>query len=99
MIVRREMTAILGSVLFALLARPGLSADEAKAPEPAKPAGPDRIFRASEGTSTGSVTIGGKPLAYQATAGTLVVHGPGWDDVAWGEAAAAPSPDKDKEGL
>jgi carboxypeptidase C (cathepsin A) len=99
MFERRVLTAILGSVVLVLLARPGYAADEAKAPEPAKASGPDRIFHASEVTSTGSVTIGGKAVAYQAVAGTLVVHGPGWDDVAWREMAAAPNPDKDKEGL
>src|SRR5262245_44660208 len=96
---RRALTAFLGSSLFALLALPTIAADEPKASEPAKPPGPDRIFRASEVSSTGSVTIGGKAVAYQAIAGTLVVHGPGWDDVAWRENAAAPNPDKDKEGL
>ena len=99
MIERRALTASLCSAALALLAQPGLAADEAKAPAPAKPTGPDRIFQSSEVTSTGSVTIGGKAVSYQAVAGTLVVHGPGWDDVAWREAAAAPNPDKDKEGL
>src|SRR5262245_37211030 len=93
---RRALTAFLGSTALVLLASPLLGADDAKdAPKP----GPDRIFRPSEVTSTGTVTIGGKPVAYQAVAGTLVVHGPGWDDVAWREQAAAPNPDKDKEGL
>ena len=95
----RAWTAIVASAVLTLLIRPGLAADDAKAPEPPKPSGPDRIFHASEVTSTGSVTIGGKAVSYQAVAGTLVVHGPGWDDVAWRELAAAPSPDKDKEGV
>jgi carboxypeptidase C (cathepsin A) len=98
MFERRAFTAIFGSALLSLLARPDLAA-EAKAPEPTKPTGPDRIFHPSEVTSTGSVTIGGKAVAYQAIAGTLVVHGPGWDDVAWREQAAAPNPEKDKDGL
>ena len=98
MFERRAFQAILGSAVLALLARPGLAADDAKG-EPAKPTGPDRIFHATEVSSTGSATIGGKAVAYQAVAGTLVVHGPGWDDVAWREMAAAPNPDKDKEGL
>jgi carboxypeptidase C (cathepsin A) len=38
-------------------------------------------FRPEAVTSTGNVTIGGKPIAYQAIAGTLVVHPRGWDDV------------------
>src|SRR5689334_3048443 len=96
---RRAIVTFLGSAVLALLARPDVAADDAKAADAAKPAGPDRIFHASEVSSTGSVTIGGKAIAYQAVAGTLVVHGPGWDDVAWREQAAAPNPDKDKEGL
>jgi carboxypeptidase C (cathepsin A) len=92
-------TAILASAALVLLAQPGSAADDAKSGAPGKPTGPDRIFQASEVTSTGSVTIGGKAVNYQAVAGTLVVHGPGWDDIAWREQAAAPNPDKDKEGL
>src|SRR3954462_11629508 len=99
MIEGRAVKAILGSAILALLAQPALAADEAKGAEPAKPTGPDRIFQSSEVASTGSVTIAGKSVSYQAVAGTLVVHGPGWDDVAWREQAAAPNPDKDKEGL
>ena len=84
---RRVFTAILASAVLALLARPDFAADQAQASEPARPPGPDRIFQSSEVTSTGSVTIGGKAVTYQAIAGTLVVHGPGWDDVAWRNAA------------
>jgi carboxypeptidase C (cathepsin A) len=97
--IRRRAWAILGSVALSLLALPGLAADEGKGAEPVKPSGPDRIFHPTEVTSSGSVTIGGKAVSYQAVAGTLVVHGPGWDDVAWREQAAAPSPDKDKDGV
>ncbi len=46
--------------------------DEAKKPH----------FRPETRTSDGSVTIGGRPIAYQAVAGTLVVHPKGWDDAA-----------------
>jgi len=99
MIKRRALMEILGSAVLALLAGPDIAADEAKSPDPGKPTGPDRIFHSSEVTSTGSVSIGGKAVAYQAIAGTLVVHGPAWDDVAWREQAAAPSPDKDKDGV
>ena len=90
---------LLASAVVTLLALPGSAADDSKVAAPGKPAGPDRIFQSSEVTSTGSVTIGGKAVNYQAVAGTLVVHGPGWDDIAWREQAAAPNPDKDKEGL
>ncbi|HEY6483380.1 MAG TPA: hypothetical protein VIY54_07620 [Steroidobacteraceae bacterium] len=38
-------------------------------------------FRPEAVTTNGSVTIGGHAIAYQAIAGTLVVHPKGWDDV------------------
>jgi carboxypeptidase C (cathepsin A) len=38
-------------------------------------------FKAESVTSNGSVTIGGRPIAYQAVAGTLIIHPKGWDDV------------------
>jgi carboxypeptidase C (cathepsin A) len=38
-------------------------------------------FRPEAVTTSGSVTLGGKALSYQAIAGTLIVHPRGWDDV------------------
>src|SRR6202044_1416733 len=38
-------------------------------------------FKSESKTSTGSVTVGGQTIAYQAVAGTLIVHPKGWDDV------------------
>src|SRR5215469_3644188 len=38
-------------------------------------------FKAEAVTTTGSVTIGGRPISYQAIAGTIIVHPRGWDDV------------------
>jgi carboxypeptidase C (cathepsin A) len=38
-------------------------------------------FLADSVTSSGTVNVGGKPLSYQAVAGTLVVHPKNWDDV------------------
>jgi carboxypeptidase C (cathepsin A) len=38
-------------------------------------------FKAEEHRSKGSVSVGGKQVAYDAVAGTLVVHPKGWDDV------------------
>ena len=38
-------------------------------------------FKPEAVTSTGTVTVDGHPIAYQAIAGTLVVHPKGWDDV------------------
>ncbi len=39
-------------------------------------------FKPEATTSTGTVTVGGQSIAYQAVAGTLIVHPKGWDDVA-----------------
>ena len=41
---------------------------------------PDQ-FKPEEQASKGSVTVGGNPIAYDAYAGTLIVHPKGWDDV------------------
>ena len=66
-----------------LAATPALAAD---APKPH-----DADFKPTSKATDGSVTIGGKPIAYQAIAGTLVVHPKGWDD------AAKEDKDKDKD--
>jgi carboxypeptidase C (cathepsin A) len=60
--------------------------------EPAKP-----IFHPTEVRSTGSVTIGGRRIPYNAVAGTLVVHSKGWEDTDALEAAANPSDKSDDE--
>jgi len=38
-------------------------------------------FKVEAVTSSGSVSIGGRALGYEAIAGTLIVHPKGWDDV------------------
>ncbi|MDQ2878275.1 MAG: peptidase S10 [Pseudomonadota bacterium] len=43
------------------------------------------LFSAEAVPSSGSVSVEGKPIAYHAVAGTLVVHPEGWDDAAWRE--------------
>ncbi len=55
--------------------RQGSPADTAKATGKFEP------FKSESKTSTGSVTVGGQTIAYQAVAGTLIVHPKGWDDV------------------
>jgi len=61
--------------------------------EPTKP-----IFQPTEVRSTGSVTVGGQRIAYNAVAGTLVVHSKGWDDTEPLEVAANPGKDdEDKD--
>jgi carboxypeptidase C (cathepsin A) len=39
------------------------------------------LFKPDQGSSTGSVTVGGKRIDYEAVAGTIIVHPKGWDDV------------------
>ena len=55
------------------------------------------IFEPTEVKSTGSVTLGGRRIAYQAVAGTLVVHSKGWEDTDAAEAAADPDSGKDDD--
>ena len=55
-----------------------------------------QYFHASEVRSTGSVTVGGQPIAYDAVAGTLVVHAKDWSDTDALDADADKSADKDK---
>ena len=68
------------------------AAKPAKTAEPAKP-----LFQPSEVKSAGSVTIGGKRIAYRAVAGTLVVHSKGWEDTDAIEASVKKAADKDDD--
>ena len=91
--------ALLGaSMLFAVPV--AHAADTSKADKPAssadKPDAPkDGPFKPEAKTTDGSVTIGGRPIAYQAVAGTLVVHPKGWDDVPKPEKEDGAKDDKD----
>ncbi len=82
-----------------------LSLSAAHAAGPAAPMGSDKKgaedsgkvetgrlepFKPESKTSAGAVTVGGQSIAYQAVAGTLIVHPKGWDDV-----ARDPKPDKE----
>src|SRR5277367_296862 len=49
--------------------------------ESEKPEGKFEPFKPETAMSTGTVTIGGQAIAYQAMAGTLIVHPKDWDDV------------------
>jgi carboxypeptidase C (cathepsin A) len=53
----------------------GAAEKKPAAKEPAK-----EFFKPSEVRSTGTVTVGGQPIAYDAVAGTLVVHAKDWSD-------------------
>jgi carboxypeptidase C (cathepsin A) len=78
--------ALLGACVL-LATQAAHAADAAHADKPGAPAAdkPDAPkggrFKPEAKVSDGSVTIGGRAIAYQAVAGTLVVHPKGWDDV------------------
>ena len=85
---------LLGLLAGLLIGAPlAFGAAPAKADKPAgvdKPAAADKSatspesadqFKVESQSSEGSVTIGGRKIDYQATAGTLIVHARGWDDV------------------
>ena len=67
------------------------ASDKTASTSPAK-----EFFKPSEVRSTGSVTVGRQPIAYDAVAGTLVVHAKDWSDTDTLEADAASKEDKDK---
>jgi carboxypeptidase C (cathepsin A) len=76
-------------LLGALAACTALAATvDAPTPEHQPDSGPEKAdahhfepFKAEAVTSSGSVTVGGRVIGYQAIAGTLIVHPKGWDDV------------------
>ena len=88
------------AVLLALAACTTLAAaPDAKSPEQRAEAEPGKTdghhfepFKAESVTTSGSVTIGGRAINYQAIAGTLIVHPKGWDDVPRDPAAEKPAP-------
>ena len=55
-------------------------------------------FRTESVTTSGSVTIGGRAISYEAIAGTLTVHPKGWDDVPRDPRAEKPSTPDGREG-
>jgi len=57
---------------------------------------PKEFFKPNEVRSTGTVTVGGQAIPYDAVAGTLVVHAKGWEDT--DALDADTSGDKDKSG-
>ena len=67
----------------------------ATAPAPDKKPAPNRLFQPQSVATSGTVTVEGKPVAYDAVAGTLVIHAPGWDDTTWREAAASGAENKE----
>jgi carboxypeptidase C (cathepsin A) len=68
------------SLAGAALAAPPKPAP-AKSP-PESGGGPANVFAGRTAKSTGTVTVEGHKIAYQAMAGSIVVHSKGWDDAA-----------------
>jgi len=77
--------------LAAMPATPALPADKPDA----APAGPNVIFKDTQVTTSGAVTVKGQKIDYTAESGTIVVHPAGWDDTAWQVRAARPAQVKD----
>jgi carboxypeptidase C (cathepsin A) len=77
----------------------GAVPDAPKSPDTKQQSEPDKAegrkfepFKSESVSSNGSVTIGGHAIAYQAIAGTLIIHPKGWDDVPRDPAAEKASP-------
>lgn len=73
-------------------------AEKPPAPDAKGPAGAGRFepFKAEATSSSGTVTVAGRKIAYEAVAGTLVVHPKDWDDVPRDPAADAHAKDADE---
>lgn len=90
------MRIVFTAIIALVLLNPALSSitataqskDDAKDDKSAKTEG----FRPEQQKSSGSVTITGQAISYDAYAGTIVVHPKGWDDVPQNE-------DKDEKSL
>jgi carboxypeptidase C (cathepsin A) len=64
-----------------LTAAPGPQDKKADGDSEKSDAGKFEPFKSESVSSNGTVTIGGQSVAYQAVAGTLIVHPKDWDDV------------------
>jgi carboxypeptidase C (cathepsin A) len=98
------MKSILAAVLLATVpttltaAPPSAHHPKRHAPPPKEEAAPDKkpdastsvkqYFQPTEVRSTGSVTVGGQPINFDAISGTLVVHAKDWQDTDQVEADA-----------
>ena len=94
--MRRHMSLFLAASALTMTSaamaetkpKPEASApDSAGVPEPAK-ARADHFFVPGKVASSAAVTIGGVNIAYDAEAGTQIVHPTDWDDAQWREKAA-----------
>ena len=97
-------SALAAVALLATSAAPGVAKAPPKTPAKATKAkakadkAPPEFFHPAETRSTGTLVLGGQPIAYDSIAGTLVVHAEDWEDTDAIEEEADTSDDKDKEG-
>jgi len=95
--------AVAAALALAISAAVAAAAAAPNAPD-SKPVGdavPDgkfEPFKAETVTSTGTVTIGGQAISYQAVAGTFIVHPKDWDDVPRDPKAEKGNPGAAEEG-
>ena len=86
---RFKFGACLGTALALALPALLIAAPAAPNPPDKKPdsdsekseVGRFQPFKPESSTSTGTVNIGGQSIAYQAIAGTLIVHPKDWDEI------------------
>ncbi len=94
---RAAALALAFSVAAAAAAAAPNAPDSKPAGEPA-PEGKFEPFKPEAVTSTGTVTIGGQSISYQAVAGTFIVHPKDWDDVPRDPKAEKGNPGAAEEG-
>jgi carboxypeptidase C (cathepsin A) len=102
---RRTLNSCLALLLSAIAcATVAAAPDSAPSPERKPDGEPEKAdhkfepFKPESVTSNGSVTVGGRAIAYQAVAGTIIVHPRGWDDVPRDPNAKPPSGGGGEEG-
>ena len=78
------LVAAFSLTTVAALAAPDKAAPEKSPPESAT--APASVFTPRTAKSTGTVTVEGHKIAYNAVAGRIIVHPEGWDDAAKPEA-------------
>ena len=82
--MQRRLTLIVTTLLAVLLtvAHAQDNSDKSDKTQTKLKPGESRFFKPGSVESTGSVSVEGKRVDYDAVAGTLVVHPKGWDDAA-----------------
>ncbi|HEV8418047.1 MAG TPA: hypothetical protein VGQ43_04800, partial [Candidatus Udaeobacter sp.] len=80
-LLRLAFSLLLGTAVAVQVEAASDKGSEAESKDTPKPTATPH-FKPESITSTGTVTLAGSPIEYQAVAGTIVVHPKGWDDAA-----------------